>query len=143
MKHTQLQAIVHNVADSLGSGISLMLGYYALDVYADARNSPTGIIRADLLRGVVTEGDADEAFLGALKLIPAALAEQCEKAGGSWNEYRRAEVLFHGRRPEPGFTIVVEDQKGKRTETDYVGWPARRPMLVDDNGRLFRKPSRS
>lgn len=142
MKHAQLQAIVHNVADSLGSGICLMIGYYAVDVYSDARNSPTGTIKVDLLRGVVMEGDAGEALLGALKHIPAALADQCEKAGGSWAEYRRAEVVFHGRRPEPGFTIVVEDQKGKRIETDYQGWPARRPMLVDDNGRLFRKPSR-
>jgi hypothetical protein len=143
MKHAQLQAIVHNVADSLGSGICLMIGYYAVDVYFDARNSPTGTIKVDLLRGVVVEGDAGEALLGALKQIPAALAEQCERAGGSWDEYRRAEVVFYGRRTEPGFTIVVEDQNGKCTETDYQGWPARRPMVFGDNGRLFRKPSRS
>jgi hypothetical protein len=143
MKHAQLKAIAHNVADSLGGGICLMIGYFAVDVYSDARNSPTGTIRVDLLRGIVTEGDAEVTFLAALKRIPAALSEQCDKAGGSWDEYRRAEVIFHGRRAEPAFTVIVEDKFGKRTETDYQGSPARRSKVIGTKGEVRRKPSRS
>lgn len=143
MKHSSLQAIVHNVADSLGSGISLMTGFYDLSVYSDARNSPNGILKVDLLRAVVVEGDAGVNLLAALKRVPTALMEQCEKAGGSWDEYRRAEVIFHGNQSGPGFTIIVEDQTGKLTETDYLGFPAKRAKAIDVYGRLIPRPSRS
>ena len=143
MKHSKLQAIVHNVADSLGSGISLMTGFYDLDVYADARNSPKQILKVDLLRGVVTEGDAEVNLLAALKRVPAALMELCERAGGSWDEYRRAEVIFDGNLSRLGFTIIVEDKMGKLTETDYLGSPAKRAKAIDVYGRLIPKPSRS
>jgi hypothetical protein len=143
MKHAQLQAIVHNVADSLGSGISLMTGFYDLDVYSDARKSPDGALRVDLLRGVVTEGDAEVNLLAALNRVPAALAAQCEKCGGSWDEFKRAEVIFRGNPFEIGFTIIVEDHSGKYTETDYSGSPAQRVLAIDGYGRLISRPSRT
>jgi hypothetical protein len=119
-----------------------MTGFYDLDVYADARNSDQGVLRVDLLRAVVLQGDAEVNLLAALKRVPAALAEQCERAGGSWDEYRRAEVVFRGRQPEIGFTIIVEDRAGKCSETDYLGVPAERAKMIDTYGRLVPKPSR-
>ena len=47
MKHAERRAIVHNVADSLGSGIGLMIGHYEMDVYGDAQRSPEGAITVD------------------------------------------------------------------------------------------------
>lgn len=53
MKHAELRSIVHNVADSLGSGIGLMIGHYEMDVYGDAERSRERAITVDFLHGVV------------------------------------------------------------------------------------------
>ncbi len=142
MKHEKLQAIVHNVADSLGSGVSLMTGFYDLDVYTDARNSPKKALRLDLMAGVVTEGEARANLVAALQRVPGALAAQCAKAGFSWEDLRRAEVVFRVDTVKPGFTILVEDRSGKVTETDYLGSPAKREKVLDAYGRVAPKPSR-
>lgn len=142
MKHAKLQAIVHNVADSLGSGISLMTGFYDLDVYTDAGNSPTKTLRLDLLGGVVMEGEARANLVAALQRVPGALLEQCKKAGVSREDFRRAEVVFRVDTVEPGFTILVEDRSGRLTETDYLGAPAKREKVLDAYGRVAPKPSR-
>ena len=142
MKHAKMQAIVHNVADSLGSGISLMTGYYDLDVYKDAHNSPGKTLRLDLLGGVVMEGEARDNLIAALQRVPEALAAQCAKAGISWDDFHRAEVVFRIGKVGPGFTILVEDRAGKLTETDYKGSPAKREKAMDVYGRVVSKPSR-
>ncbi|MCW1920417.1 hypothetical protein NX862_16770 [Rhodobacter sp. KR11] len=142
MKHAKLQAIVHNVADSLGSGISLMTGFYDLDVYRDAHNSPGKTLRLDLLGGVVMEGDARANLIAALQRVPEALAAQCTKAGVSWDDFHRAEVVYRVDTVGPGFTILVEDRAGKSTETDYMGSPAKREKALDAYGRVVPKPSR-
>ncbi len=35
MKHAVLKSVAHNIADSLASGIGLMIGIYEMDVFGD------------------------------------------------------------------------------------------------------------
>jgi hypothetical protein len=49
MKHAELRSIVHNVADSLASGIGLMIGVYNSDTFGEAARSPSGLITVDFL----------------------------------------------------------------------------------------------
>ena len=51
MKFGVLQSIVHNAADSLGSGIGLIVGVYEMDIYGEAGRSPEGAIKVDFLTG--------------------------------------------------------------------------------------------
>jgi len=51
VKHSVLTSIGHNFADSLASGIGLMIGVYAMDVFGEAACSPEGFIEVDFLTG--------------------------------------------------------------------------------------------
>ena len=37
MKFDELRSIGHNIADSLASGIGLLIGYYQMDIFGEAR----------------------------------------------------------------------------------------------------------
>jgi hypothetical protein len=54
MKHAILKSIAHNIADSLASGIGLMIGVYQMDVFGEAAESPEGFIEVDFLKGVTS-----------------------------------------------------------------------------------------
>lgn len=44
MKHAVLRAIIHNLADTLSSGVSLLAASYDLDIYRDADGAgPAGV----------------------------------------------------------------------------------------------------
>lgn len=142
MKHSELRAIAHNLADSVGSGCSLLLGIYELDVYGEALRSPTGGITLDMLRGLVTEGSPSPTTEQAAALCPNALARLCVEAGKSFAAFAEASVrysMLHGSRSR--FTLTVVDAKGTRSSTEYAGIPAQRVMLRDDRGRLRPKPA--
>ena len=51
MKHDELRSVAHNAAASLASGVSFLLGYYELNVFEAAKQSPTGYVIVDLLQG--------------------------------------------------------------------------------------------
>jgi hypothetical protein len=42
MKFGELKSIGHNIADSLASGIGLMIGVYEMDIFGEAANSHEG-----------------------------------------------------------------------------------------------------
>lgn len=42
MKFDTLRSIGHNIADSLGSGIGLLIGVYEMDVFGEAAGAPDG-----------------------------------------------------------------------------------------------------
>jgi len=47
MKFKELEAIGHNIADSLGSGVGLPIGVYFTDVFAEASRVPDGVVVID------------------------------------------------------------------------------------------------
>jgi len=141
MKHAELRAIVHNVADSLASGIGLLIGHYETDVFDEASRSGGGSLTIDLLAGRVTEGTASEALSEAVSLYREALADLCVKAGGSVAELSQAKVRYWSDPLDRGFAVTIEDANGRRSTTEYAGVPGRRPKVMDALGRLRPKPS--
>ena len=56
MKFGELKSIGHNIADSLASGIGLMIGVYETDVFGEARATSAGFIEVDFLNGSTMGG---------------------------------------------------------------------------------------
>ncbi|MWV28288.1 hypothetical protein [Aurantiacibacter rhizosphaerae] len=56
MKHGALRAFVHNVAASLGDGVSFLTNFYELDFFGDAARSRDNRLTVDFLTGRITEG---------------------------------------------------------------------------------------
>lgn len=143
MEHAELRAIVHNVADSLGSGIGLMIGHYETDVYGEALRSPEGAITVDFLKGTVIEGEPSASLAASVALYRDALASLCFKAGGSLADFAEAKTRFYSDALDRRFTVTVESQDGRRSTTDYAGVPGKRVKILDALGRLRPKPSAS
>ena len=143
MKHAELRAIVHNGADSLGSGIGLMVGHYETDIYGEAHRSPTGGITVDFLEGTVIEGDPSASLAESVSLYRDALANRCLKAGGSIDDFVEAKARFWPDMLGGRFSVTVAGKDGRRSTTDYAGTPGQRVKILDVLGRLRPKPSAS
>lgn len=141
MKHAELRALVHNVADSLGSGIGLMIGHYEMDVYGEARRSPEGAITVDFLRGAIIEGEPSASLAESVALYRDAFASLCSQAGGSVADFAEAKARFWSDALSRRFTVTVTDRGGRRSTTDYAGTPGQRVKILDPLGRLRPKPS--
>jgi hypothetical protein len=71
MKFNELRSIGHNIADSLASGIGLLVGLvgvYEMDVFGEARRNPERCIVVDFLSGKVVEGRASRSLARAIAL---------------------------------------------------------------------------
>lgn len=141
MKHGEKLAIVHNVADSLGSGIGLMIGHYEMDVYTEAQRSPGGAITVDFLAGTVIEGEPSASLTGSVALYRDAFANLCSKAGGGVADFAEAKAQFWSDALSRRFTVTVMGQDGRRSTTEYAGTPGQRVKVTDALGRLRPKPS--
>lgn len=127
MKFGVLRSIVHNAADSLASGIGLMIGVYQMDVYAEAGRSPCGAITIDFLTGKVIEGEASESLKKAVELYRTAFDELCGRHGVEPWSFRVATARFGtDRMLGPHFTIQVEDREGRSATERFIGAPGRR-----------------
>ena len=127
MKFGVLQSIVHNAADSLGSGIGLMIGVYEMDIYGEAGRSPEGLIAVDFLTGKVIEGKASAGLIRAVELYRAAFDELCIRHGVEPWSFKVATARF-GTDATLGrhFTVHVEDREGRVARDRYIGSPGRR-----------------
>jgi hypothetical protein len=140
MKHGELLSIAHNVADSLASGIGLMIGVYDMDVFAEAAGSPGGVLTVDILQGSVLEGEASKSLRRAIRLYRDALAPLFAKHRGSLDAVRIMEARFWSDGFGPRFSVTVEDANGRRSTADYAGLPGKRLAGLDRLGRVRRKP---
>ena len=144
MKHDKLRSIAHNVADSFASGIGLPLGYYATDVFGEAKRSPEGFITVDFLKGAVVNGCASRALENAVALYRGVLTDVSAKHGASLSQFRtltaRYSVDRHGKR----VVVTVEDSEARCSIDEYVGDPLRHIKTLDSAGRIrtLRKPRR-
>ena len=136
MKHAELRAVVHNVADSIGSGIGLLIGCYETDVYCEARAAADGILVTDLLSGHVVEGQASKSLEEAVFLYKDALAKLISDAGGSVSELAEAKVRFWNDCLGHRFAVTIEDCSGHRSTTEYAGIPGKRVKKMDALGRI-------
>lgn len=142
MKHDELRSIAHNVAASLSGGTSFLVGYYALDVYDAARQSPTGAVVIDFLRGTMEPALGPSELLQAVAAFPAALPGLCEKHGITSTAFKEMSARYWATPQGGRFTVTVADQSGKSTETDYGGYDGQRSKVLDTEGRLRPKSIR-
>jgi hypothetical protein len=126
MKFGELRSIVHNAADSLGSGIGLMIGAYDMDIYAEAGRSPNGVIAVDFLTGRIIEGEASESLRKAVELYRTAFDELCARHGVEPWSFKVATARF-GTDSSVGrhFTVYVEDRDGRVATDRFLGSPGR------------------
>jgi len=127
MKHGSLKSLGHNIADSLASGIGLMIGVYEMNVFAEAASTSEGFIKVDFLSASLSGGDASSGLSRAIGLYRDALPTLCEKHGIDPKQIKTLEARY-GTDPVygPHFTVTVEDSDGRRSTDQYVGVPGKR-----------------
>jgi len=140
VKFRQLESIAHNIADSLGSGIGMLVGYYEMDVFGEASRSPEGYILVDFLTGA-SSGGVPSPYLGkAIASYQKGLADLCEKRGTTPAAFQELTARYSGRRH---IVVTVMDGAGRSSSREFVGTPARRPRVLDQQGRVRPKPKLS
>lgn len=136
MKFGTLKSIGHNIADSLASGIGLMIGVYEMHVFAEAAATAEGFIEVDFLTGEASGGQPSEELARALKLYAQALPDLCKRHGVEVSDFHHLSARFSGRPRFERFTVTVEDKHGRRSTDEYVGLPGKRPKFLDRLGRV-------
>jgi hypothetical protein len=136
MKFGTLKSVGHNIADSLASGIGLMIGVYEMDVFGEAAATPEGFIEVDFLTGTASGGTPSEELQWALKLYAGALPELCTRHGIDVSEFQHLNARFSGRRQLKRFTVTVEDRHGRQSTDEYLGRPGKKPKTLDHLGRV-------
>ena len=127
MKLGKLKALGHNIADSLGSGIGMLIGVYEMDVYFEASSSTEGFIIVDFLKGTSTGGKTSAELDSAIAKYRAALPDLCAKHGLDMALIAELSARFgvdavYG----PHFTVTVASTDGKRSMDRYIGSPGKR-----------------
>jgi hypothetical protein len=139
MKFDELRSIAHNIADSLGSGIGLLVGVYEMDVFGEASRSSEGFITVDFLTGKSSGATPSLSLARAIALYKDAFADLCGKHSSSPAAFRELTARYssdpHGKR----FLVTIEDQHGHRAVDTYVGTPGRRVRVLDPLGRIRSK----
>jgi hypothetical protein len=126
-----IKAIGHNLADSFASGIGLLVGYYAMDVFAEAAASKEGFILVDFLSATTAGSPVSTSLARAVCLYRDVLPEFCAKHGVKLEDIHVLQVRF-GTDPAYGrhFLVNVENASGRRSATRYFGVPGRRLRRV-------------
>lgn len=127
MQFATLKSLGHNIADSLASGIGMMIGVYDMDVFGEASAGRPGYIEVDFLLGTTSGSPSSRKLRKAITLYCKALPSFCERHGVDLNQVKAIRARFEVH-PVAGrhFTVTVENARGKRSVDQYVGMPGRR-----------------
>ena len=127
MKLGALKAFAHNIGDSLGSGLCLMIGVRDVDIFAEAGNSKEGFIEVDFLSGDTSGGAVSENLKRAIQDFRDALPKLAHENGVEFELISNLQIRF-GTRPVHGrrMCVKVEDKQGRTAQEWYYGSPARR-----------------
>ncbi|MDZ7812353.1 MAG: hypothetical protein U5L74_04230 [Ideonella sp.] len=128
MRHADLKAVAHNIADSLASGMGFMIGVYQTNIFGEAAAQAPGYIEVDFLRGTLAGSPFSASLSSGVALYcQEALPELCEKHGVNLAEVRTLKARFSAHPVYgPQFVVTVEDRLGKRSEEHYAGYLGRR-----------------
>lgn len=122
MKFGELKSIGHNIADSLASGIGLLIGVYQMDIFGEASGSPEGFITVDFLTGTTDGGKPSKGLQKAVSLYCDALVKLCERHGVDKSSFKTLTARYGVDAVYGGhFTVTVEDHKGRRSVDQYSG----------------------
>ena len=128
MRHADLKAVAHNIADSLASGVGLLIGLYQTNIFGEAAAESPGYVEVDFLRGTLAGSPISASLEGGVALYcREALPALCEKHRVNLAEVKALQARFsvhpvYG----PRFVVTVEDRLGKRSEEHYAGYSGRR-----------------
>lgn len=127
MKFGHLKSLGHNIADSMASGIGLMIGVYQMDVFAEAAASKEGHMTVNFLDGTTSGAVPSSNLKRAIHLYRDALPQMCAKHGIDPTEIKALVARFgtdsaYG----PHFKVTVENAFGKISTDQYVGIPGKR-----------------
>ena len=139
MKFDELRSIGHNIADSLASGIGLLIGVYEMDIFGEATRSPEGFITVDFLTGTSAGGIPSPSLARAIALYRDALALLCGKHGTTPSVFRELTARYSIGSYGKHFLVTIADHHGHRSVDEYVGSPGRRVRVLDSLGRVRRK----
>jgi hypothetical protein len=127
MKFGELKSVGHNIADSLASGIGLMIGYDVTDIFGEASTSPEGFITVDFLTGTSTGGEPSHDLAWTIREYAKALPGLCERHGIEVSQFAKLTARYGVDRIYGGhFTVTVEDRKGRTSVDRFVGVPGRK-----------------
>ncbi|MBN9018400.1 MAG: hypothetical protein J0H11_13360 [Rhizobiales bacterium] len=143
MKFDDLRSIAHNIADSLASGIGLMIGVYHFDVFSEAAASPEGFILVDFVSGTSSGAQPSALLARVIALYGQALDPHCQRHGTRADAFRELKCRYSADHLGVRFLVTVEDQNGRRIVDEYIGRPGRRALTIDPMGRLRSKRSPS
>jgi hypothetical protein len=116
-----------------------MIGYYPMDVYAEAAAAPEGYVEVDFLTGRISGGQVSPSFSAAIKIYQEELPKLCERHGVEVTDLHKLTARFSGQGFSRGFSVMTEDNDG-RTATDYFrGMPGKRVKVLDHLGRVRPK----
>jgi hypothetical protein len=139
MKFSELKSIGHNIADSLASGIGLMIGVYQMDVFGEAAKSPEGYILVDFIAGSSSGAQPSASLAKAISLYAQALDELCKRHGIRADAFCELKACYSMDSYGQRFVVTVQDQNGRSSTDEYVGVPGRRVMVLDELGRVRPK----
>ncbi len=126
MKHGELGAIAHNIADSMASGLGLLVGFRPINIYAAAAKSPDGHVTVDLLSGAISGGPVSPGLAAVIADYCGIFPDFCARHGGDVSDFAVCRVRFWKTHQDVRFRVTVRDAKGRESETDYAGNPAKR-----------------
>lgn len=141
VKIGKLRSIGHNISDSLASGVGLLIGVYATEIFGEAARSPERYILVDFLNGTTSGGPTSESLAKAIALYAKALCDLCQRHGTDISAFRELTTRYSVERYGPRFVVTVQDQAGRCSVDEYLGVPGRRVMVRDASGLI--RPKRS
>jgi RimJ/RimL family protein N-acetyltransferase len=139
MKIGTLRAIAHNIADSLGSGVGMLIGIYGMNVFGEAKKSPGGAICVDFLMGKATRGKVSPSLATAISRYRFALPTLCAKHGASIEDFKALTALYSSDTFNRRIVVKVRDRVGRCYVDEYIGTPARHVKVTDSLGRVRTK----
>ncbi len=113
MKFDGLRSIGHNIADSLASGIGLLIGVYEMDIFGEARRSREGFITVDFLTGTSAGAKPSRSLARAVALYGKALPGLCRRHGTSVAAFRTLTARYSTDRFNRRYVVTVEDHQGR------------------------------
>jgi hypothetical protein len=138
MKFDVLRSVGHNIAHSLSSGVSLIVGEYEFYIYGEAAKSPAGYMDVDFLTGTTAGMEPSPALARVIVKLAAALPGICERQGVSVLAFRRLEARYIGAW-NGGLLVKVETCDGRSAQDDYSWQNGARPRLPGPRGGTRRK----
>jgi hypothetical protein len=139
MKIGTLRAIAHNVADSLGSGIGMLIGVYDMNIFGEATRSPGKVISVDFLAGKATKGRVSSKLRAAISKYGKALPNLCAKHGASIEDFKTLTVSYSTVGSTRRIIVNIQDRIGRCYVDEYIDIPARRVKVTDQLGRIRTK----